>query len=218
MNIEILGLNVVKYIATSVTGGEGDFKYSDQEFVGHELFGMDLDFKHFVKISLRVEEGICGSGWTTASYGVMNVETIERLPAMQFRSSPKVTISFTESSEIENEVFTYSEYGGDNYYPMGGYAVNMSIFKSNGRGIENEEDVKRKIWIFKGSSASGKTFLSDKVEGLKKYETDSSPKLPKEILADIIVIGNKYDFSVKKIKKRIPNIEKVDIVIVKFSM
>jgi hypothetical protein len=38
---------------------------------------------------------------------------------------------------------------------------------------------------------------------LTKYETDISAELPQEICEDMIIVGNKYKFSLKDIKERI---------------
>lgn len=35
----------------------------------------------------------------------------------------------TFESDTNNKVFSISEDGGDNYYPSGGYNVNMELFK-----------------------------------------------------------------------------------------
>ena len=113
---------------------------------------------------------------------------------------PLIHYKIKEYDNIEN-VFDFSK----NY-------LNLDYFELHKRFKE----VKRKVWIFKGDSVSGKTFLSDKIS-LSKYETDYQPKLPDVIKEDIIVIGNKYKFDIEDIKKRIYNISKVDVVIVNFS-
>ena len=44
----------------------------------------------------------------------------------------------------------------------------------------------------------GKSFLSHKT-GLTVYETDCNESLPVQITEDIIVIGNKYSFTVNEV-------------------
>ena len=62
----------------------------------------------------------------------------------------------------------------------------------------------RPVWIFKGLSGLGKSSLAAE-SGKKVFETDSVEKLPNKIWADVVVIGNKHNFSLKAIKQRLPN-------------
>ena len=64
------------------------------------------------------------------------------------------------------------------------------MFVPNGRA-----KTKRPVWIFKGDSSSGKSYLSHLTQK-KVYETDSNSKLPIKITEDIIVLGNKYIFTI----------------------
>ena len=61
----------------------------------------------------------------------------------------------------------------------------------------------RPVWIFEGSSGLGKSSLAA-MSGEKVFETDSVKKLPEQIWADIVVIGNKRGFSVETIKQCLP--------------
>lgn len=64
----------------------------------------------------------------------------------------------------------------------------------------------RPVWIFKGKSGLGKSYLASILinnSNLKIYETDSNEKIPNIICEDIIVIGNKYNFSIEEIEKNI---------------
>ena len=118
---------------------------------------------------------------------------------------------------IENTVFSYSYDGGDEFYPCGGYELNEELFAPNGRGVKTMSEVKRKVWIFRGESTAGKTFLSA-LTGLTIYETDVSQTLPEEIVEDIVVIGNRFNFSVEEVKSRINGInEWIDLVFVDFA-
>lgn len=55
---------------------------------------------------------------------------------------------------------------------------------------------KMKVFVFKGPSAIGKSYLASKfVEGFKVYETDCSDELPSNMSDyDVVVLGNKYEF------------------------
>ena len=221
--MKVIGLNIEKYIGKSVSGHNGDFDYQDADFE-RKIIYLEYEGGGKYEVVLFKEEGECGSGWCTASFGKVLVHEIEKFPAMMFKSTDKSEQDFelpvfTEYgcfNSVDNKFFSVSFDGGDNYYPSGGYSVNMEMFTTNGRGISSNEDIKRKVWIFKGKSGSGKTFLSDKID-LSKYETDCSENLPDELKEDIIVIGNKYKFKVKDIKKRIINSDDCEIIVVNFS-
>jgi hypothetical protein len=106
---------------------------------------------------------------------------------------------FNENSDyINNEVFTYNFDGGDSYYPWGSYSVNMELFKETPR-----HKSERPVWIFKGDSNLGKSFIASKLNELTTYETDSNEKLPNVITEDVIVLGNKYNHNLEDIKDKI---------------
>lgn len=77
---------------------------------------------------------------------------------------------------------------------------------------------KRPVWIFKGDSGLGKSYIagiianSDRVKTV--YETDAHEKLD-TIEADIIVVGNKYEHSFEEIESKIKG--EHEIIYVDFS-
>ena len=79
--------------------------------------------------------------------------------------------------------------------------INYSLFNISRRYKE-----KRPVWIFKGDSGMGKTYLSSIIYNnsyLQVYETDSERKIKDALYEDIIVIGNKYEVSIEEVEKRI---------------
>ena len=65
---------------------------------------------------------------------------------------------------------------------------------------------KRPVWIFRGQSVLGKSYLAMLIYNgsqLDVYETDISDTLPDIITADVIVLGNRVKFDVTDIEKRI---------------
>ena len=60
----------------------------------------------------------------------------------------------------------------------------------------------RPVFVFKGWSWLGKSFIARNTS-LSVYETDYSSVLPENIEADIIVIGNKYEFWIKDLEGKI---------------
>ena len=75
---------------------------------------------------------------------------------------------------------------------------------------------KQPLWIFKGDSMLGKSYISSFLYEYKSiYETDKSITLPDELNYDIIVVGNKYSFTNEEILERIP--ENREVIYASFS-
>lgn len=116
-----------------------------------------------------------------------------------------------KEDNISNIVFSYDSYGYDNYYPSGGYTVNMELFRPTARAKTN-----RMVWLFTGPSGAGKSWLASHLgENLTVYETDSHVNLPKAIVADVIVLGNKHPFTVDEVRAHI--FGEVELHVVTFS-
>ena len=197
--MKIIGLRIEKYIGTNVTGHNCDFEYYDDEFERHVLCVVTGKGRK-LEITLSEEYGECGSGWTTASWGNIEVNEVVQFNGYTHRPVRELIITDfdSEAGDIDNDVFYVSYDGGDGYYPSGSYSVNMELFKANPRHKE-----KRPVWLFKGGSALGKSFLAAKLNDLTVYETDINSELPEKIIEDVIVLGNKYNFEIEEIQKRI---------------
>ena len=214
--MKIVGLRIEKYIGQAVEGHNCDFEYHDEEFERHILFGI-LEDKRKIQITLSASEGECGSGWCSASYGEMEVKEVKQFGGFNYIPIKELIVDDIEpdyeiatEEEYRNDVFNISECGGDCYYPSGYYDVNMELFKSTVRTKE-----KRPVWIFTGKSNVGKSFIASHTD-LQVYETDRNESLPISITEDIIVLGNKYDFSEDDIKERI--FGEYELCVVKFTI
>ena len=132
----------------------------------------------------------------------------------RYESIDLLEINDTGEFEIEG-VVEASYCGGDEYYPEGYGRVNLDVFSTpNAR-----QKYKKVVWVFKGDSASGKTYLSNIIHGSYEktvYETDTNKELPTILNYNIIVIGNKYDFTVEDVKERI--VGDVELVVVDFTI
>jgi len=211
--MKIIGLRIEKYIDKSVSGHNCKFTYSDETFEKHIICGVLSDNRK-VEIELSRSEDECGSGWTTASWGFIDVREVFNFNGYTFVPiKPLIVedlIPDKNYDDVVNDVFLVDYNGGDSYYPSGGYTVNMDLFTETLRHKE-----KRPVWIFKGKSNKGKSFISGKLKDVTVYETDSSKDLPEVIKETVIVLGNKYKFKVKDIKERL--FGEVDVCIVKFK-
>jgi len=153
--------------------------------------------------------GDCYSGWCAASYGHSYLEKVKDFNGYNYTPVKDLNISFSfekdnipsELPDMENEIFSTSYDDDDRYYASGSSSVNMELFKETPRLIEE-----RLVWIFRGDSISGKSYLAHLISnGTSKtvYETDENSNLPDSIIADIIVLGNKYSFSIEDITTKL---------------
>lgn len=210
--MKIIGLRIEKYIDKQISGHNCDFEYTDAEFQKHIICGVLQDNRK-VEIELSCEEGECGSGWTTASWGNIKVTEVKMFSGYTFTPNDILFIDDIElnfKGNISNNVFSVDYDGDDSYYPSGGYTVNMELFKETIRYKKL-----RPVWIFKGKSNLGKSYLSSKLCNIDVYETDSNEILPDSITASVIVLGNKYPFDLEHIKSKI--FGEVEIQIVEFT-
>jgi len=200
--IAIKALKVEKYIGQQVIGHNCNFDYIDTEMTRHILFGLTKDNKK-VSITLFCKNGECGSGWTTASWGICEVKSVKRFEGYTHTLKNPISINLEESDEISNEVFKVSLNGGDDYYPSGWYNINMDLFTPNSRMMEN-----RPTYIFTGKSGIGKSSLANKFQqDVKVFETDAYAELPDNIISDVIVLGNKYSYTLDDMKSRLKDTE-----------
>ena len=200
--MNIVGLRVEKYIGTEISGSNMNFEYQDSECERHVILGI-LEDKTKVEITLSEYEDQCSSGWTTASYGEIDIEIVDKFGSRTHDPIKDIVIDDIAKSGItllSNEVFSVDYDGGDEYYPSGGYNVNMSLFKPNARHKEL-----RPTYVFAGDRGIGKSTLASKFNDVVVFETDAYDELPDKILADVIVLGNKHGYDIDDIKTRVEN-------------
>jgi len=210
--IRILAMRIEKYVGQTVSGHNCDFEYTDEVKTRHVLLGLD-EKNNKVAITLWDEEGECGSGWTTASWGHISIEYIDRFEGYTHKAKGVIEIpgisadKYNDYDDIHNDVFEVTYDGGDSYYPSGYYNVKEELFIETDRYCDE-----RTVWVFKGESALGKSYIAGKLEGLTVYETDSAPYLPDEIVQDVVVLGNKYDFNIDEVRGSLLGTPQVVIV------
>ena len=141
----------------------------------HIVCGLKSDNSR-VEITLSAKDGV-------------NVTSVERFSGYTW--IPK------EQLNVPNIDIRQESYNSDVFsYDSNGYILDIEKFKKTPRHKD-----KRPVWIFVGPSNIGKSFISSRCD-LISYETDIFSELPEQIIADIIVIGNKYKFEIEDIKNR----------------
>ena len=219
----VLGYRVEKFMNTKCEGENCAFVYSEEEDDMYILLLKDSKYKY--ELSLWEEEEECYSGWTTADIGCMKMTRVENFAGYtHIPIFPDLAIelprSFLDGNDmgvkdsvlggsdsdhidIKNSVFSYSKTGGDIYYPCGHSYIEKDMFKPISKYPNPREKNHRLVWILHGDSASGKTYLSSKLQNLSVYETDQNKDLPSTIKESVIVKGNKYDHTLDDIKSKI---------------
>lgn len=174
------------------------------------------------EISLWTEYGDCYSGWCAASWGHGEIRKVKSFIGMTHKPIRELTFEFDIDrriksevilKDIKNDIFYINYEDGDDWYPSGSAGITEELFVETNRNMH-----KRPVWIFRGDSALGKSYLSGIIQNSDRmkivYETDAHEEL-EDIDADIIVVGNKYNHSIEEITQKIKG--EHEIILVDFS-
>ena len=198
MQYLLVGAYKQLYMATGCSGHNQNFNYESKQMEKVFLHLLQPTTYDKYEVVLWGSEGECGSGWTTATWGHFKLNKVNSFtnPPTYNCQPTLVDVAQTEDNiDIETldnvRVASASYCGNDDYYPSGWYTFNESFFTVSPRAVD-----RMKVFVFKGPSAIGKSYLASKfVEGFKVYETDSSNELPTDMSDyDVVVLGNKYEF------------------------
>ena len=205
----VVGMRDEIYQGKEVTGHNCDFEYAFVDKIRHVLL-LKTHYNQKYELILWEEDGECGSGWCTASFGYCELKEVTNFAGKTHKIISEQKVVFDESAlDIETEVFTYSDEGGDGYYPSGHVWVNYELFEK----IENRGFDKRPVLVFYGDSNSMKSHLAA-LTGKFVYETDyelGKGSLPDIIVQDIVVIGNKYQVDLDDVKSRLVDCEVIEV-------
>lgn len=128
-SITIIGYNLFYYIDVYNDG----HKFIECSYKGHELFGKKSN-DTYISIKLKVTYGECYSGYTTASFGNIEVDEISLNDITKIKYLAKNHLILPESYLNKNtfkcNFCSYSSDGNDAYYPTGYYTVNTKFFRS----------------------------------------------------------------------------------------
>ncbi len=234
LTVEVVGLRVEHALLQKCEGHNCDFTKYEDDGVKYIFLLIDRGSSvNYYELTLYEEEGECMSGWMVARYGMSELKKVSKFSGkthLPIKQGEEITLPIKDNElymtppssysgsdidyKVSNDFFTCSEYGEDHYYPEGYVHVNMDKFK-----LGNPHRVldKRPVWIYYGESCSGKSYLTAKCDGMHVYETDMNSELPKGITASIIVLGNKYKFTIEDVKSNIFHLDQCDVILVNFS-
>ena len=138
---------------------------------------------------------MCPSLWTNATYGKMKlIECNKNIPLTHIPKK-KMNINLDiKTKECSNEAFDFLKFG-DKWYPEGYVRIHLDNFNRTSRAKDN-----RMVWIFTGKLESDKLYLASRLKDLLIYKTNSHESLPGNIYADIIILGNKFNYKYEDIK------------------
>lgn len=183
----------------------------DDDFADNSKYILNCISENNLKyeVALWTEYGDCPSGWCSASWGHCEVRRVDSFIGSTHK--PIKDLSFEIGTvegvfedtiyNTENDIFHVDTDGDDNWYPNGDAGITEELFTETNRAMN-----KRPVWIFKGDSGLGKSYIAGIIANSDRakivYETDAHEELD-SIEADIIVVGNKYDHSLEEIESKI---------------
>jgi hypothetical protein len=187
-------------------------EYNDDIISEYEFLYLE-DGKLFSEC-FAIEYGECGSGYCGA-------EWIKQGRKKQVLSLG--TLHYIPKGKLEIDYFITSDYDGNDYfilyendcayYPGANIQIKFENWIDTKRGKE-----KKQIYIFKGPSAIGKSYIANSTN-LTVFETDGQPLDELNVSYDIIVIGNKHNYTTKNIisKFKDENIKDIEFILVGFK-
>lgn len=200
--INIVGMTNTYHVTEKWEGHNCDFTVTKVIGEKHALYGYSEGTRTPVCIRLSEHEGQCSSGWCASSWANIDIDEVDNFPPFSFvPSTPNRQLQImidSEENDIQCEAFEFSRYGSDEYYPSGYYLINFDAFQKTPRYSD-----RRVVFVFCGASGVGKSYLAGTMRNVEVYETDSKETLPDVIYSDIVVIGNKYKYSIEDIKRRL---------------
>jgi hypothetical protein len=215
----VLGMRVIQFTNDRLSGHNMNFtseQFSDQKY---EIICLDQETSQFHMMTCKTTHGMCGSGWCTASWGCIEATEVAEVGSLHYIPKESTTLDSIPSTDVENELFSFSESGGCHYYPSGWFNINLEGWRATGR-----KPSKPMIHVFWGDNASGKSTIASLTEK-NIIESDSfetpdafinSLNLTKPTENTIFVIGGKHEIDIDTVVELLK--EHNTVVKVNFSL
>lgn len=236
-------IGMAQEVVMTKVPGEEMFDMIDGQMYIYHLYLKDLETNDIYDFSFWTEDGWCGSGYTTATWGCYEfTKCVNKHIPMMFNyvyAKPDKTVFLDVDDDGEpmaaledddwgevahvydsfgNSIISVNTDGGDSYYPCGGAFVDESYF----RKVREIDEVRRKVFIFIGPSGVGKSYLTAKLIGENDHDLfDTDEQEIKEdttITATYIVIGQKRPCAIDDVIKHIYDHESTDVVVVSMAL
>ena len=192
----VLGMRIIDFKNDRLEGSNMNFKSENFTDRKYQIVCLDQETSEFYQMDCKTTHGMCGSGWTTASWGDIKATKVDIVGPLHYVPKESTALDTIQPSwSMENELFSFSENGGCDYYPSGSFTINLEGWRATGR-----KPSKPMIHIFYGDNGSGKSTIASLTEN-KVIESDSfessnafidSLEITKPLDDVIIVIGGKH--------------------------
>ena len=220
----LCGIRIIRFANTKGYGSNPE-QFSDKKY--EMVFAnYDNDAPEYWSLTGYQTHGMCGSGYTTASWGHLDATKLKNPGSLHYipKTLKELEWDFDyQPTYHDNEIFEYLEQGC-NYYPHGRFDLQGSLeedYRNTGRLPS-----KPMLHIFHGGSALGKSMIAE-MTNKTCHESDSKidleeflEDLPDNLEDNILVIGNKdtsMTTSEKLQKIKETYLEAYTIVFVNFS-
>lgn len=210
--------------------GEESWDMVDGTMDVYHLYLKDLETNDIYDFSFWTEDGWCGSGYTTATWGCYEfTKCVNKHVPMIFNyvytkpdktvlldidDNGRLAIDLDVCDSFGNPIISVDYDGGDSYYPCGGIGFDETYF----RKVRGTDEVRRKVFIFTGPSGIGKSYLTANLIGGNDYDLfDTDEQEIKDnttITATYIVIGQKRPYPIDDVVKHVYDHEDTDVVVV----
>lgn len=126
--MKVLGMIKENYVGQVCEGHNCEFTYKYAELERHHLYLQNNGVLY--ELSLEVEYGQCGSGWTTAEEVLVKLKEISELPEnmVPCKLDKEYEMLSKDTESYSCDLFSFTVYGGDHYYPCGHYTVFEDLF------------------------------------------------------------------------------------------
>jgi len=130
-SLRIIGMTSERYVQTYLDGHNCHFERKTQPATRYYLFAENINTGDYCRIMLDEDyTRECYSGWTTASFGILEKEPVTVIPQLSHVPIHETILEIDcTCDDFECDLFTYTKTGGDDYYPSGSVLIKFNKFQ-----------------------------------------------------------------------------------------